>query len=67
MDLGEPTHTLVPCWTPKPWLGETTRTLIIWRQGLRHLTRNVYMGWFAQIPKPLHPSNDWGEPAISYR
>ena len=33
-------------------LGETTRTLVPWRQGFRHLTRNECMGWFAQtLPK----------------
>ena len=33
-------------------LGETTRTLVPWRQVFRHLTRNECMGWFAQtLPK----------------
>ena len=31
----------------KGW-GETTRTLVPWRQGFRHPTRNECMGWFAQ-------------------
>ena len=29
--------------------GERTRTLIPWRQGFRHPTRNECMHWFAQI------------------
>ena len=29
--------------------GEPTRTLVPWRQGNRHPTRNECMGWFAQI------------------
>ena len=29
--------------------GEPTRTLVPWRQGFRHSTRNECMGWFAQI------------------
>ena len=32
----------------KGW-GDTTCTLIPWRQGFRHSTRNECMGWFAQI------------------
>ena len=32
----------------KSW-GETTRTLVPWRQGFRHPTRNECMGYFAQI------------------
>ena len=31
--------------------GETTRTLVPWRGGFRHPTRNECMGWFAQIQK----------------
>ena len=30
-------------------LGEPTRTMVPWRQGFRHPTRNKCMGWFAQI------------------
>ena len=29
--------------------GEPTRTLVLWRQGFRHSTRNECLGWFAQI------------------
>ena len=29
--------------------GESTRTLVPWRQGFRHPTKNECMGWFAQI------------------
>ena len=29
--------------------GEPTHTLVPWRQGFRHPTRNEIMGWFAQI------------------
>ena len=32
----------------KGW-GEPTRTLVPWRQGFRHPTRNECMRWFAQI------------------
>ena len=28
---------------------EPTCTLVLWRQGLRHPTRNECVGWFAQI------------------
>ena len=28
---------------------KTTGTLVPWRQGFRHPTRNEYMGWFARI------------------
>ena len=37
------------------WDG-TTRTLLPWRQGFRHPTRNECMGWFAQI----HISRSYG-------
>ena len=29
--------------------GEPSRTLVSWRQGFGHPTRNKFMGWFAQI------------------
>ena len=32
----------------KGW-GEPTCTLVPWRQGFRHPTRNECMGWYAQI------------------
>ena len=35
--------------TPPAGWGEPTRTLVPWRQGFRHPTRNECMGWFAQI------------------
>ena len=43
-------HTLRPNARPcyVGW-GETTRTLISWRQGYCHPTRNECMGWYAQI------------------
>jgi hypothetical protein len=41
--------------------GISTRTLVPWKQGFRHPTRNECMGWFAQIlfldPKFLEPGN----------
>ena len=44
--------------------GEPTRTLVPWRQGFRHPTRNECMGWFALIsihgmksPTPKQDSN----------
>ena len=35
---------------PTEGRGEPTRTMVPWRQGFRHPTRNERMGWFAQIP-----------------
>ena len=29
--------------------GKPTHTMVPWRQGFRHPTRNECMGWFAQI------------------
>ena len=44
--------------------GEPTRTLVSWRQGFRHPTRNKCMGWFAQIlelhPQMKHPNPIFG-------
>ena len=40
------THMFRP-WLSKP--GQPTNTLVPWRQGFRHRTRNECMGWFAQI------------------
>ena len=41
--------TSLPMSTSKSW-GKPTRTMIPWRQGFRHPTRNKCMGWF---PKSL--------------
>ena len=41
--------TSLPMSTSKSW-GKLTRTMIPWRQGFRHPTRNKCMGWF---PKSL--------------
>ena len=48
---------LTPSWCTSTWShkpcdnwGEPTRTVVPWRQGFRHSTRNECMGWFAQIP-----------------
>ena len=35
-------------------LGKPTHTLVPWRQGFRHSTRNECMGWFAQIEGRTH-------------
>ena len=40
-------------WSPFAGQSEPTRTLISWKQGFRHPTRNEYMDWFAQIPFTL--------------
>ena len=37
---------------PTSW-GEPTRTLVPWRQGFSHPTRNECMDWFAQITSYL--------------
>jgi hypothetical protein len=45
-------HFIWSCWIQKQGMngwGEPTRTLVSWRQGFRHPTRNECMGWFAQI------------------
>ena len=37
----------------KGW-GETTRTLISWRQGFRHPSRNECLGWLPKLSRKSH-------------
>ena len=44
--MRQASRTMRPLWGG--W-GKPTRTLVSWRQGFRHPTRNECMGWYAQI------------------
>ena len=47
-----------PCYSSNGW-GKPTGTLVPWRQGFRHPTRNECMGWFAKIFFNPHWLSRW--------